>query len=476
MWSAVDIDVDVGSITVGTSRTGEAPLAVPAPRAPSGPGLPKVKERLTLGGNMSRPPLKVIAGLAALGLIAAACSSGSSSSSGTGSSNAATGTPIEVGQILPMTGANLALPESANSLVASIAALNKAGGVNGHPLHLNQCDSMGDANTEVSCAQTMVNDHVVATLEDSTFFNPAQVNTILSGAGIARIGITMNDISDYGNLDNFDFTGGGVFVLVGMVENLVHKGDKKISMVLPDAGPSAQAHILLDPIAASLGAKIVNYVLVSSASGDYSQYVAQAQENGAQGMALALANAQLVQVAQAVNQLNPPIDITTGIAGFSLNQLKTLGAFGTKTSYVWWVPGIDDIKNFPGLAQPIADLKANMKNFSVQSATSTSLSSWLAVHAFAEVMKAQSGVPTAATVLAAFKAATNIPMNGIISPWSPGVYQSAGTYSSLFKNVSNPYMYRIAYNGTGTQTSPSQTFDTFAGLPGTTGTTSTASG
>jgi branched-chain amino acid transport system substrate-binding protein len=426
---------------------------------------------------MSRLSLKVIAGLGAVGLLAASCSSGSSSSSSsTSSSKAATGTPIEVGQILPMTGANLALPESANSLAASIAALNEAGGIDNHPLHLNQCDSMGDPNTEVQCAQSMVSKHVVATLEDSTFFNAAQTNSILSAAGIPRIGITMNDVSEYGSFNNFDFTGGGVFVLVGMVENLVHKGDKKITMVLPDAGPSAQAHILLDPIAASLGAKIVNYVLVSSASGDYSQYVAQAQENGAQGAAIALANAQIVQFAQAINQLNPPIDFTTGIAGFSLNQLKTLGSFGTKTSYVWWVPGIDDVKNFPGLAQPIADLKANMKNFSVQTATSTSLSSWLAVHAFYEVMKGQPGVPTTASVLAAFKAATNIPMNGIISPWSPGVYQSAGSYSTIFKNVSNPYMYRIAYNGTSTQTSSSQTFDTFAGLPGATGTTSTASG
>jgi ABC-type branched-subunit amino acid transport system substrate-binding protein len=425
---------------------------------------------------MSRRSLKVLAGLAAAGLLAAGCSSSSSSSSSSSASKAATGTPIEVGQILPLTGANLALPELGNSLVASIAALNDAGGVNGHPLHLNQCDSMGDANTEVQCAQSMVSKHVVATLEDNTFFNPAQVNTILSGAGIPRIGITMNDISDYQNLDNFDFTGGGVFVLVGMVENLVHKGDKKISMILPDAGPSAQAHILLDPIAAALGAKIVNYVLVSSASGDYSQYVAQAQENGAQGMAIALANAQIVQFGTAINQLNPSLDYTTGIAGFSLNQLKTLGAFAKKASYVWWTPGIDDVKNFPGLAQPIADLKANMKNFSVLSATASSLQSWLAVHAFTQVMKAQAGVPTAATVLAAFKAATNIPMNGIISPWSPGVYQSAGSYSGLFKNVSNPNMYRIAYNGTSTQTSSSQTFDTFAGLPGTTGTSSTSSG
>ncbi len=325
----------------------------------------------------------------------------------------------------------------------------------------------------------MVKDHVVATLEDSTFANPSQVNTILHGAGIPRIALTMADVSDYTNPDNFDFTGGGIFTLVGMMENLVNKGDKKISVVVPDEPQSTETHLLLDPIATAEGAKVVNYVLVSSASGDYSQYVTQAQQNGAQGMLLALPNAQLVQMAQVINQLDPKIDYTTGIAGFTLTELKDLGAFAKKASFVWWTPGIDDTKNFPGLSEPIATLTANMPGSTIDNMTSTSLGSWLAVHAFDEVMKSQSGTPTAASVLAAFKSAKNIPMNGIISPWSPGTYQSAGALSSVFTNVSNPWMYRITYNGTNTQTSPSQLFNTFAGLPGnskSSGTTTTSSG
>ncbi len=419
---------------------------------------------------MPRTPLTVMVGVATVALLAAACgSSSATNTTTTQTSKAATGTPIVVGQIYPATGANLALPELGNSLKASIAGLNSSGGINGHPVQLIQCDSQGDSNTEVQCAQTMVKDHVVATLEDSTFSNPAQVNTILHGAGIPRIGLTSADVSDYSNPDNFDFTGGGIFTLVGMMENLVNKGDKKISVVVPDEPQSTETHLLLDPIATAEGAKVVNYVLVSSASGDYSQYVAQAQQNGAQGMVLALPNAQLVQMAQVINQLNPKIDYTTGIAGFTLTQLKDLGGFAKKVSFVWWTPGIDDTKNFPGLSQPIATLTANMPGATIDNMTSTSLSSWLAVHAFDEVMKSQPGTPTAASVLAAFKAAKDIPMNGIVRPWSPGATQSAGSLSSVFTNVSNPWMYRISYNGTNTMTSPSQLFNTFAGLPGNTG-------
>jgi len=423
---------------------------------------------------MSRKSLKVIAGLAAVGLLATACGSSSSSSPTTSAGKAAVGTPIPVGQILPMTGSNLAVPEIGNALSASIAALNASGGINGHPLKLDQCDTKGDANTEVQCAQQMVSDHVVATLEDQTFASGAQVNTILHGAGIPRIGLNMVDITDYGQSpnNNFDFTGGGLFTLIGSMETLIQKGDKALSVVLPEAPASQQLHALLDPIAASLGAKVVNYVLVSSASGDYSQYVAQAQQGGATGTIIALGSAQQVQLIQSINQLNPKMDFNLAIEGFSLNQLKQLEPMTKKAGFIWWTPGIDDMKNFPGLAAPVAALKGYMKGFTVNTAETVTLYPWLAVHAFFEVMKSQTGTPTAASVLAAFTAAKDIPMNGIIKPWSPGAYQSPGSFGSIFKNLSNPWMYRITYNGSGTQTSTSQMFNTFVGLPGSTATSS----
>ena len=141
--------------------------------------------------------------------------------------------------------------------------------------------------------------------------------------------------------------------------------------------------------------------------------------------------------------------------------------FSKKVLWVWWEPGIDDVKDFPGLAQPIAQLTANMKGASADTMTTISVAEWLAVHAFSEVMKAQTGTPTPASVLAAFQAAKDIPMNGIIKPWTPTDYQNAGAFNAIFTNVSNPWMYKITFNGTNTSTNPSTLFSTFAGLPGT---------
>jgi len=417
---------------------------------------------------MPRYRLKIISGLAIICLLAAACSSPGASGGTPGTTEPAQGPPIKVGQVLPMTGANIALPEVGRSMTASVAALNSAGGINGHPLELLQCDSMGDPSTEVQCAQTLVRDHVVATLADNTFASEDQVQKIFDTAGIPRIGIYKGAVSEYQSPVDFDFTGGGIFILVAMMDNLVHKGDKRLTVVLPDAPQDAQSHLLLDPLARSLGAVVVNYVLVSSASGDYSQYVAQAQQHGAQGVVLGLPTAQLVQVAQAVNQLNPKIDFTTSNSGFTLIQLRQLGRFAKSASYVSWTPGIDDVKDFPGLTQPIAALTNYMQGANVSNIIPQELQSWLAVHAFSEVLKDQTGTATAASVLAAFRTAKDIPMNGIIRPWTPTDYQSAGGLSSIVKNVSNPWAYRVAYTGTGTQTNDSQLFNTFDGLSRTT--------
>jgi ABC-type branched-subunit amino acid transport system substrate-binding protein len=417
---------------------------------------------------MARIPIRFVAFLAAASLLAAGCGSSTSGGGSTSKSTPLTGTPIKVGQIVPVSSPNLSEPELAEGLKASVQALNRSGGINGHPLDLIQCDSQGDPTIEVQCAQSLVADHVVATLEDMTVTKPDEVQAIFSAAGIPRIGLTEDQPSEYQAKTNFDFTGGGVFLLVGMMNGLASKGDKRISMMIPDSPQSGEFHVLFDPIAHSLGLTIVNYVLVSSASGDYSQYVAQAEEHDAQGVVLALATSQLVQVALVANQLNPKVDFSTGMEGLSLDQLKQLGNFAKKAIYVCSTPAISDTKNFPGLNEVISDLSANEPHFSVDSASATQILPWLAVHSFYEVLKGRTTSPvTPATVTAAYRDAKDIQMNGLIKPWTPSDYQSAGSLTSLFSNVSNPWMYRISFNGSEAQTTPAQMFNTFSGLPGT---------
>jgi hypothetical protein len=82
------------------------------------------------------------------------------------------------------------------------------------------------------------------------------------------------------------------------------------------------------------------------------------------------------------------------------------------------------------------------------------------------MMRSQSGTPTSASVLEAFRAAKDIPMEGIIRPWTPAAYQSPGNLGVIFANLSNPWIYRISYGGRSTSTTPADVFNTFLGLPG----------
>jgi ABC-type branched-subunit amino acid transport system substrate-binding protein len=98
---------------------------------------------------MGKKTIRAAAALLALALTAAACSSGSSSSSPTTGSKL-TGSPIVIGQILPMTGAALQLPQMNETLVAAVNYYNAHGGLFGHPLKVDLCDSQDSATSEVA--------------------------------------------------------------------------------------------------------------------------------------------------------------------------------------------------------------------------------------------------------------------------------------------------------------------------------------
>src|SRR5262245_46423558 len=93
------------------------------------------------------------------------------------SATSANGPVVKVGMVTALTGPIAANPAVKDALLASVAAFNKRGGVgtNHGRLEADICDTRGDANGEVDCARQMVDDGVVATLNDLTYNNPAGV-------------------------------------------------------------------------------------------------------------------------------------------------------------------------------------------------------------------------------------------------------------------------------------------------------------
>src|ERR1700722_4384055 len=101
-----------------------------------------------------------LAGVVMLGL--AGCSSSASSSSGSASVASATKSPIKVMIIAVLSNPAFSDPEAAVAAKAYVKDANASGGINGHPIDLEFCNSTLNPNQETACFQKAVTDHVVA--------------------------------------------------------------------------------------------------------------------------------------------------------------------------------------------------------------------------------------------------------------------------------------------------------------------------
>ncbi len=154
-----------------------------------------------------------MASIAAAALTAAGCSSSSSgspstpssgtsaSSGSTGSASAAgtasadpfgtpkkaTGTPYVFGMINDETGA-VTFPEARQGAIAAAAYVNNyLGGINGHPIQIDNCTGDGTPATAARCANQLVGDHPLAILGAADVGAPASL-PIYQHAGLAYLG------------------------------------------------------------------------------------------------------------------------------------------------------------------------------------------------------------------------------------------------------------------------------------------------
>ncbi|QBJ97282.1 hypothetical protein ERC79_16020 [Rhodococcus sp. ABRD24] len=389
-----------------------------------------------------------IAALAAVGLVVTGCSDNSSAEP---TENAATGNPIKVGQILPIEAGGVSVGSQAAGMKASIAALNDRGGVEGRPLELIQCDSMGNPNKEVDCANTMVTEGVTATLADFTPASPESVSQILATAGIARIGMNPMNIADFTSPNVFTPFSGSLLTLYGNVDALVSQGKTKLSLMRPDVPVAAMLSKMLAPAVQAKGAEIVNEVAVGAGATDYTQFIAAAERNGAQGVIMALTATEANQIAEAFEQLGSKLGFALAATGFTQTDLQNLGTFATSSIYTSPVPApSSSTDQFPGLVPFLEDMSAAKEQaLERPNLNGTELFSWLSVRAFSEVVKTID-IIDAPSVMTGFQNAKDIDMLGLVPTWTPNAVQPLG----IFQRVSNSMMYRMTFDGDSMVTDP----------------------
>ncbi|RVW07494.1 hypothetical protein EGT67_21185 [Prescottella agglutinans] len=389
-----------------------------------------------------------IAALAAVGLVASGCSDDSSADP---AQNPATGEPIKVGQILSMQAGGLSVANMGAGMTASIEALNNRGGVSGRPLELVQCDSMGDPNKEVDCANKMVSEGVTATLADFTVASPESVSQILTTAGIPRIGMNPMNMADFTSPNVFTPFSGSLLTLYANVDALVAQGKTKLSLMRPDVPVAAMLSQMLAPAVQAKGAEIVNEVAVGPGATDYTQFVAAAERNGAQGVLMALTATESNQVADAFEQLGSKLSFAMPATNFTQADLQNLGTFATSSIYTSPVPApSSSTDDFPGLVPFLDDMSASdQEDLARENLNGTEIFSWLSVRAFGEVAKTL-GTIDAPSVMQGFQNAKDIDMAGLVPAWTPNAVEPFG----IFQRVSNSMMYKMSFDGDVVVTDP----------------------
>lgn len=385
-----------------------------------------------------------VAALASIGLIAAGCGSSGGSDSGA-SDTAATGTPIIVGQIIPIDAPGVGSAAYAESTNASVAAFNDRGGVDGRPLQLIQCDSKGDPNTEVDCANKMVSEGAVATLADFTPASSPETSKVLQDAGIARIGINPVNMADFTAPNVYTPFSGSLLNLYAMIDILVAEGQTKLTLMRPDLPVTAQLIGLLTPAVKARGAEIVNDVAVGAGATDYTQYIAAAERNDAQGVIMALGAADANPIAQSFEQLGSKLVFALGTAGFSQADLQDLGTFATSSTYTAPTPApSSSTTDFPGLKDFLADMeKSGNKDLELENLNGDTVYPWLTVRAFGELATGITGDIDKTSVIAALESAKDLDMAGLIAPWTPSAVEPFG----IFQRISNSMMYKMTFDG-----------------------------
>jgi branched-chain amino acid transport system substrate-binding protein len=370
-----------------------------------------------------KPPRWLLpATVAAIGLVAAGCSSsGSTSSASSGSSGAtasstpaaasgsvfgtpkkATGTPYTFGMINDETGA-VTFPEARQGAIAAVNYVNNyLDGINGHPIVIDSCIGDGTPATAARCANQLVADHPLAILGAADVGAPASI-PIYAHANLAYLGgIPFTPVPETA-ANSIQFwsvsVGDNAAAAVYAAKKL---GIKSVAIVYFSNAQGESLLPQITPVFKAAGVTTVKDIPLSPTSPDPSPQAALVEGSGAQ---LAY------------------VDIPNG-CGNVLKALKSVGFSGK-------LMGIDPCSAPPVIAAAAGGAEGMYiaSPFMLQSGSSAqaqlfqaAMKKWAApgtlvdsisTAGFATVMNVQqvlstiTGTPTTASILAAFKSGTH---------------------------------------------------------------------
>jgi ABC-type branched-subunit amino acid transport system substrate-binding protein len=375
-----------------------------------------------------------LVGVAALA-IAGCSSSGSSPSTGSSSASAAASkSPINVEIITVLSNPEFSAPEAATAAEAYVKQANASGGINGHPIDLQVCDSDLNPNKETACFQQAVTDHDVAVVGSFLLFGTGM--KLLQAAGIPFIGGNGTTLAEYTNPVSFPADSGEVGWYEGESALLRKAGVTKPAIMYCDTSACDLSLQYAQQYWKQSGGGAIKQVLAPMASPDFSAQASSAASGGTNGVMMASATQEIPKMVTDLRQANFTGPIALIDAFVDTSTLSAMGSYAngllvsglldptTQTSN----PGVKAFVNAMNAEDP-SGLKDGISEHA-----------WNGFDLFGQVAKTISGPVTAASLLKAMQSVTKPITLGLFGPWvSPGT--SAAPMSAYPRLTSDDLSY-----------------------------------
>jgi branched-chain amino acid transport system substrate-binding protein len=399
------------------------------------------------GGSVkSTSKVHLLAAAAVVVLVAAACGSSSKNSSSSSTTSpasgttaaqaAATGTPINIGVIASLTGGANVLPEAPIGAEAAAAAINKSGGIGGHPIHLVMCDDQDNPNAATECANKIVSAHAAAAVVNGSEGNSYE--PVLLAAHIPEITAYPNSSDEQTFSNVYPVDAGSIAAVAGSGAMCAKLGATKIGAPIVDL---SAAYALIPGIYSAiepfgLTQSDVKIIKVPPTATDLSSYVAAAT-NGTKCVAQILSPNQQALFAQQMMSLgitSPDVSSGGALAPARIQNLKS----ATNLYQTFLLPD-PTFTTAPGIPQFLSEVQAYGAHG--QPVDSTMLGTWASMHLAAKYINPSN--PTGTELMQTLNTAGTINM----PPLPPLNFANNVSFIKGLRSFTNGLIYSHWVNG-----------------------------
>jgi ABC-type branched-subunit amino acid transport system substrate-binding protein len=350
-----------------------------------------------------------------------------------------TGEPIKIGQIAPTGTSFYNAPDSVAVANAAVRGVNERGGIDGRPLKIDYCNDEGDPNKAAACARQMVDDGVVAVIRSITIAGGDQVAAILGAAGIPDVGRGALVPAEFNAPNNYLLDGGVLGAYAGVLSQFADDGGRKVFFAATEGASAPTTLSTLERMAGELGLDVAGTATIPTNTADYTPFVANIQQSGAEGAVLAFPEQPILQTVKTADQSGLEVTWLLNGGGITEADLASLPESQTANFIVGTgtlqLSAADDNETVKDMAADIqAQFDAGDEDADPTKLFSTSLLAWESVHVLSQLM-ADLDTVDATSIMTALDEAEDIDV-GVSAPWTPSQPGPAN-----FSRLSHPYVH-----------------------------------